>query len=262
MKQAILILCLLLATDAAAGDSYPVREPLDDRAVEDHFLRDARVLDDVEAASGEKSVGKAVLYSLLLPGTGHYYVDDRGLGNWLLAIDGAIWTSCVVFLIQGYQREQNYQEYAQVFAGVTRDDHSDDYYRVLTEYNSFRQYEDEIKNEGRRELFPDVDTASLDAYFVENRVGDYEPWVWQSAYNRRVYQDRRSASKRAYRRALYSVALALANRAAASFLAVKSTREYNRRVRGEETGFRLELETPAYYPARGLSARLALVRRF
>jgi hypothetical protein len=209
-----------------------------------------------------KSASKAVLYSLLLPGLGQSYLGEKKQAAVFFALDVAIWTSFVVFTVQANLREDEYQQYARTFAGVASLDHSDDYYGILTEHDSFRAYENEIKSEGRLIFYPEVDVAALDQYFVDHRVADYEEWIWRSADHRRAYQDRRSASKRADRRALYSVAAAIANRVAASFFAYRSVRRMNSEGSVQQTGFSIELGAPDFDASRGLQTGISVVRSF
>jgi len=209
-----------------------------------------------------KSTGKAVLYSLLLPGLGQWYLGEKTPAKVFFGIDIAIWTSFIVFTVQSELREDEYQQYARTFAGVTQLDHSDDYYGILTKYDSFRNYEDEIKGEGRFALYPDVDVAALDRYFIENRVADYEQWVWRSADHRRAYQDRRSASKRADRRAVYAVAAAVANRVAAAFFAYRSGKRQEPEENAQQTGFAIELGAPQRHASEGFRPGISLIRNF
>jgi len=211
--------------------------------------------------TAEKSVGKAFGLSLLLPGLGQRYVGDKGAATAFFIVDAAIWTSFIVFQVQGNQREDGYETYAQDFARVTGDGYSDDYYQALTEYNSSQEYEEAVKSEGRFELYPYADAASLDQYFVENRPDDFAPWVWSSDDQRRDFRQQRSASKQAYRRSTYVVWLALANRLVSSFLAVRSARNYNSDL-AQESSFRLEVGAPQTSSGRAFLSGITLVKKF
>jgi hypothetical protein len=214
------------------------------------------------AVDARKSKSKAVLYSLLLPGFGHYYVGDRTGARTFFAVEAATWTSFIVFQVQGHRREEGYRDYAQVFAGISGSDHSDAYYSLIAEYNSWVEYEQDVKNEGRFALYPKTDAATLDEYFVENRVSDYEQWNWRSSDVRRDFRSLRSSSKRSYRRALYAVAVAAANRAASAFFVIKATNDANRRLEGDRVGYRLEFGPPVAHPGDGFQTGLSIVATF
>lgn len=217
---------------------------------------------DTEAVTFEKkSTSKAVLYSLLLPGLGQSYLGDTHQAKIFYGIEAVILTSFVVFVVQEDLREEEYQEYARAFAGVTSD-HSDDFYGILTSYDSSGDYEDEVKSEGRLALYPNVDTADLNEYFVRERVADYEAWIWESADHRRAYQDRRAASKSAERNAMYAVAAAVANRVASALFAYRSGVRANREGSTQTSAFSIEWETGGRPGTEGLRTGLSLIRNF
>ncbi|MEJ2719590.1 MAG: hypothetical protein P8181_00435 [bacterium] len=207
----------------------------------------------------EKSGKRAFVYSLLLPGLGQWYAGDKAQARLFFAVEGTIWASFAVFMIQGYIREEDYKEFAQVFAGVSSTDHSDDYYSVIGEYNSWIPYEESVKSEGRFEFYPNTDARTLENYWIENRVSDYEPWVWQSADVRRNFRSQRSASRRSYRRGLYAAAAALLNRAASSFFAIGAAKRANRQ---EPIGYRVEVGAPWEGPDSGFRTGLSIVKTF
>jgi hypothetical protein len=208
-----------------------------------------------------KSTSKAVLYSLLLPGLGQWYLGEKRQAKIFFALDAVILTSFIVFTVQANLREEEYQEYARAFAGITAA-HSDDYYGILTQYDSFQKYKDEIKSEGRLLLYPNVDTATLEQYFVDHRIADYEAWIWQTADHRRAYQDRRAASKTADRRALYSVAAALANRVASAFFAYRSGRRAKQEGSEQQTGLLIEFGAPQRHVSEGFQTGISVVQNF
>jgi hypothetical protein len=217
---------------------------------------------DAETSNGgEKSTGKAVLYSLLLPGLGQSYLGETGEAKIFFTVEAVIMTSLVVFLVQEDLREDEYIQYAQTFAGV-QNGHSDEYYGILTSYDSSGDYEDEIKSEGRLALYPNIDTASLESYFAQERIADYEPWTWQSADHRRAYQDRRADSKTAERRALYAVAAAVANRVASAFFAYRSSVRANHERSASPTQFSIQWDADGSPGTQGFRPGVSLVRSF
>ena len=209
-----------------------------------------------------KSKGKAAMYSLLIPGMGHYYVGDKRGARTFLAIEAATWTAFIVFEVQGKLREEGYEDFAQVFAGVSGNDHSDDYYAIISEYDSWEDYELYLKTEGRFELYPEGDAATLEEYFVENRVSDYEPWVWTNEDARRDYRDLRSASKLSYRRGLYAVGVAVINRVASAFFAIKAANGANEKLEAKRVGYHLEVGAPVAHPDDGVQTGLTFVASF
>ena len=248
----------------ALGGGAPLRLEADGKTVSTD-LGTPGFLDD-GAADGDlgqpKSTSKAVVYSLLLPGLGHQYVGAKKTARAFYIVDAVIWTSFVVFLVQGDQREEDYQEFAQAFSGISTTDHSDDFYQVLSEYNSSDAYEEAIKAEGRIELYPFVGGDQLTDWFNSNRVGDYETWMWDSEEHRREFRSQRSWSEQAYRNAEYTVAAAIANRLVASFLVIKATRDHNKNLNVSQQSFYLEFGDPRFRRAGELQTGVSLTRRF
>jgi hypothetical protein len=183
-------------------------------------------------------------------------------------VDAAIWTSFILFQVQGHQREDSYQEFAQTFAGVASTGHSDDYYSVIGQYGSSDEYEADFKKESRVDLWPDVGYDALESYYIANRVSDFEQWQWRSFEDRVDFRDLRSASKLSYRRSTYVLAAAALNRVVASlfaFHAVTSSRDEPGEDGSPDTnkgGYRLNFTSPALGSSDGFSAAVSLIRSF
>lgn len=185
------------------------------------------------------SPGKAVLFSLLLPGLGDYQLGNRGRASVFFALEGAIWVSYAVFEVQGQGREDEYEDLAVRFAGVTQTGHSDDFYATIRDYDNSDQYEADVKDDGRFDLGQVLTSEQLDRYFIENRVADYEPWRWQSLDRRLQYSEVRSSSKTSYRRADYMLAAAATNRVVSAIFAYASARGMQKDA---EVGYRLHVQ--------------------
>jgi hypothetical protein len=242
-SAAILLVCLAVP---AASQSFSLRNApvaaasasAGERGVpqirEDSALLQMEASGDARGAP--KSKTKAIFYSLLVPGWGHYYVGDKTGAAAFLSVEAATWASFIVFETQGYLRRDGYEDYAHVFAGISGGDHSDDYYGLIAEYDSW--------------------------YFVENRISDFEPWEWKSSDVRRDFRGLRSSSKRSFRWGLYAVAVAAANRAASAFFVIKATNDANRRLDADRIGYRVEFGPPVVHPGEGVQAGLSFVATF
>lgn len=216
--------CATVAT-AALADSFSLRDAAGAPVTMGVEPSPTWHYQDGDATTGEAlSQSKAVLYSLLLPGLGDWKLGNRNRATTFFAVEGVIWASFIAFQIQGGDLEEEYQELAVRFAGVTSTDHSDDFYATIRDYDSAEEYEASIKNEGQFELLPDIGSESLDQYFTDHRVEDFEPWLWASTDRRLQYSEVRSASKTAYRRADYMLAAAAANRVVSAIFAYAAAR--------------------------------------
>ncbi len=211
---------------------------------------------------GEKSKGKALLYSLLLPGLGDYYLGSKDRAKVFFVTEAAIWTSFIVFEVQGHLRENGYKDYAAAYAGVSGTNHSQDYYRLLTEFNSSNDYEEYIKQDGRYILYPNVDREALDSYFLTERVSDFEPWQWSSDEKRYEYRSIRKGSRLARRRAMYSIASAVANRIVSFIFTLKTAKSLDSGKVSQKGGFFLEFGYPCGKVNESFSTGVTLVRSF
>lgn len=237
MKRAVIamtLVCTLATTAAAEPVKFSLRDAASTPAAASALANEWNYQDDVATTEAPLSPGKAVLYSLLLPGLGDWKMGNKNRATVFFALEGLIWVSFATFHVQGGDYEDEYQNLAARFAGVTSTDHSDDFYATIRDYDSSDEYEADIKNEGR-----DYDTGSeaLDQYFLENRVEDYEPWMWASTERRLQYSETRSASKTAYRRADYMIAAAAANRVVSAVFAYAAARSASK----HEVGLDLDI---------------------
>ena len=254
------LLCLALTVQTPGGETRPLRDMLPVTTTE--AAREAAWsagADAGETGSASISPTKAALYSLLLPGLGDYKLDNKGRATAFFAAEGLIWISYGVFQVQGHQREDDYEELAVQFAGVSRTGHSDDFYARVREFDTSDQYEADVKNTGREALFDpnDLETINpdaLEAYYQDNRVSDFEPWKWQSLEKRVQYSETRSASKTSYRRSDYMLAAAVANRLVSAVVAFTAARN----MQPEKVGYHLDF-SPA---TRGVDVTFALTRNF
>jgi len=240
--------------DGAAAGMTPTTE-------NDSFAFQA---EGVENTGAPISSGRAVLYSLLLPGLGDYKLGNNGRATAFFVAEGAIWISYATFQVQGGQREDEYESLAVQFAGVSSTGHSDEFYAILRDYDNSDQYAADVKTDGRFELagngntLENINADALDAYFLENRVEDYEPWRWSSLDRRLQYSEVRSSSKTSYRRADYMIAAAAANRVISAVFAYAGARSASKAYQ-QQTGYDLRLRPS---PAGGMDVTLSLARSF
>jgi hypothetical protein len=221
----LLVAMTMVCTLSAAAWAEPVKLSLRDAASTPAAVSASASEWNYQAetatADATLSPQKAVLYSLLLPGLGDWKLGNKNRATVFFAIEGLIWVSYATFQVQGGNYEDEYESLAVRFAGVAGTDHSDDFYATIRDYDSSEEYEADIKNEGR---YYDTGSEALDQYFIENRVDDYQPWLWASTDRRLQYSETRSASKTAYRRADYMIAAAAANRLVSAVFAYAAAR--------------------------------------
>jgi hypothetical protein len=204
------------------------------------------------------SAKRAVLYSLLLPGLGDYYAGRKGVATAFFMVEGGIWISYGVLKTQSNRREDTYQQMAVDYAGVSQTGLSDDFYSTIGQYNTHLEYETQFKQEHRIDIWPDVGYDAMEAYYVENRVTDFEEWAWRSNEQRQAFRELRSDSRLADRRSEYMIALAAANRIVAALFAYQAVKSHNNSTETRTGGYRLDFNSPAARYA----AAVSLVRSF
>ncbi|MFH1690427.1 MAG: hypothetical protein ABIE42_09350 [Candidatus Eisenbacteria bacterium] len=175
----------------------------------------------------------AFLLSCLIPGWGDVYAGETTRGRWFMATEAAIWAGYGTFRIQEGMRKDDYEEYAQIFAGTVAEPNSDhlshmgDYIRSEGD-DSYNQL---IRREARS-LFPD-DLEAQAAYLAENGYYGDLAWDWGGKDRFYEYRELRLAASRSDRNAFYMTGLALLNRALSAIDSAWMARRHNAGVRGE-----------------------------
>jgi hypothetical protein len=158
---------------------------------------------------GGKSLGKALMLSVVIPGAGQQYLGNTGRARLMYVSEAAVWATFAGFRIQGGMREDRYKEMAGLYAGVG-DDMDDDYYLALAHYMSSEDYNIDVMREARL-MYPDDRDRQL-AYFEENGYFDAEAWAWDNPAARENFMLTRTRSRESYRRAVLTTGFAVLNR--------------------------------------------------
>lgn len=157
---------------------------------------------------GEKL--RAGALSLVLPGLGQLYNGDRGKALAFGSAEAAVWTTWLVLHTTANHAQDDYIEYAGLFAGVTGD-HDDRYWRDvgrhLTSDDYNLQQEMIARAEGREPT---------------NLIGEADSWFWRNEEYQDNYKDLRADANRAYDRRDLTVLFAIVNRAVSAYDAVRN----------------------------------------
>jgi hypothetical protein len=155
----------------------------------------------------------ALLMSCVLPGWGEMYTGHTARGRAFMTAEAAIWAAYAGFTVQTGMREDDYHEFAKVFAGVP-DGVGSSYYEDIADYirsEGYDSYNEAVRDDARS-LYPD-DPVAQDAYFAEHgRFGD-AAWDWESDARFREYRHLRHLAGDSDRKAFYMTGLAVLNRA-------------------------------------------------
>ena len=158
---------------------------------------------------------KALLYSLLLPGMGELSMGEKGRATGFFVAEGLIWSSFIYWTVAGNLRQDDYIEQANLNAGVGVSKESDDYWKLVGQYESSSgtgsgSYEEALRREAR-DQFPD-DPAAQDAFVAEKLPTGDKAWEWTSNSLQDQYVSTRASSNHAFNTAQYSFGAAILNR--------------------------------------------------
>jgi len=161
----------------------------------------------------KKSVGLAVLYSLLLPGMGELYAGNFNTGRYFLGAEGALWLTYAGFGIYGNGVRDDARSFAVVHAGVNTAGKDDQYYVDIGNFISIDEYNQKKLRD-----------RSLDKVY-DPALG--YSWQWDSDASRAAFREQRITSETAYNNMRFVVAAILINHVASAINAARATISYN-----------------------------------
>jgi len=160
----------------------------------------------------KKSVGLAIVYSLLLPGMGELYAGSYESGKYFTIAEGVLWGTYIGINTYGNWQEDRYKSYAEVNAGVNVQGKDDDYFSTISEYVSIEQYNNEKALE-----------RNFDEMLDENKYF----WKWTSE-DRKTYRSMWVSSEQSYNSLRFVVGALIINRIASAINAVRLVSAYNK----------------------------------
>jgi hypothetical protein len=180
--------------------------------------------DDFGGDKDRVNVTKATLFSFLLPGAGQWYAGERNRAGIFLAGEGLAWAAFGYFETVGAAKRNDYEAYALANAGIDPTDKDDDFYRLLSFYES----RDEYNQAGRiiapnRPYYPDV---------------EFWDWQWSSTADLNEYRQLRNQSSEALNRSKFAIGAMVFNRLVSALDAWRTAKSVNRRARMENTDWK------------------------
>ncbi len=230
-----------------------------------------------EKGPKQRSVAKAAVLSLLVPGAGQFYVGDKLKAVPFFLADVAGWATYFGFRSQGNKRENEYRNYADqhwdaqeyyVFLdtalGITS---RSDFDPVKRTYDSHWYYPDSIVD-----LVIIVDTAVSSGFLFSHHVptrsgedpnnfaknfeyyesiGKYDQFFagWDAFANRRTYLGMRADANSSFSKSKIGLVVSLADRLVAAVDAALAAQRYNKKV-SKDREIELSLRLVRYNGAR------------
>jgi hypothetical protein len=191
------------------------------------------------------SSGRAFLYNLILPGTGHLYAGyKRGWAH--LGVEGATWLTYFYYHDRGAQKENQFEAFA--------DDHWD-YDKYIAECGCAGSPQDSIivyfKENNTQQYYEDI--GKLDYYW--QGWDDYNA-TKQDSDNRRYYYGIRNDSNNFFKNARYAVVLAFVNRVVSAVDVLRLTKKEPSLNIGNDTTLRFKVRTKPFNSENAFGVRL------
>lgn len=173
--------------------------------------RQAYGFEEAEQKSS-KSTALAILYSLLVPGTGHWYLDRMDVGKYFVGVEAAALTGLIAMNVHGDNVADDAKSYSVQHAQVTDPGGRDeDFFVNVGNYNNVYEYNNDKLARGEYSLLYDANTQF---------------WNWDSENNRFIFETQRRDSEEIYNNRIIFGSIMIANRvvsAISAFLIAKDT---------------------------------------
>ncbi len=170
-------------------------------------------LPEVEQKNQEKkSVGLAILYSLLLPGMGELYSGNYSAGKYFTIAEGVLWGSYLGTSYYSSYKKDNYMAFAKVNANVTTSGKDNQFWGDIGNYSSIYIYNEEMDLNRNYDLLYDESS-----HF----------WEWNSISSRKEYRAMWVSSETAKNSLIFIAGGMVLNRIVSAINAVRLARNFN-----------------------------------
>jgi hypothetical protein len=166
----------------------------------------------------KKSVGLAILYSMVLPGMGELYADAYSSGKYFTIADAALWGVFTGYTLYGDWKKNNYITFAGTNAGINLEGKESDFIANVGIYMSLDEYNRAM------ELNRDFDKTYNKSLYN---------WGWSSNDARKEFRDLWSSSEGAYNKVRFVVGAIILNRVISAINAVRLVTAYNKNLSQE-----------------------------
>jgi hypothetical protein len=177
----------------------------------------------------KKSVGKALLFSLIIPGAGEYYAEQPGYAQVFFGLEVLGWASIFLNNKLFSSLENDYQNFAVLHAGVQRGNKADKYWGDIGKFDDIYSYNIQRYRD-----------RALNEAYNENNI--YH-WDWDSRENRLIYDNKRLDAAVVRDREIFFVTAVFINHLVSAINAVRLVRRYNKNIAQTSINYHLVLET-------------------
>jgi hypothetical protein len=160
-----------------------------------------------------KSVGLAVIYSLLLPGMGELYAGGFGSGKFFLMGEAALWVTYAAFEIHGNDLRDGARSYAAARASVQISGKDDQFFVDVGNFATMDEYNDK--------RLRDRQPARLYS------VAEGQWWQWDSENARLNFREQRVSSEDMYNNRKFVGAAIVINHIVSAINAARAALSFN-----------------------------------
>jgi len=196
-------------------------------------------LNTTPAKPGQRSVGKAMLFSAVIPGAGQFYNKSFLKGLAFVGVEIGAWAVNAIYTQRGNEQEDVFERYADahwseeeywdfIFVSCQRDPHSAAYNCRRNDLPSLRRWE--------RDHFSHFLPEEKNQTYYEN-IGKYDQFnfgwddtnseLGRDSANREAYSKMRKKANDQFRRATYGASVILINHVLSMIEAAYSTYRFN-----------------------------------
>lgn len=180
------------------------------------------------ASHSRRSPGLAVLYSLLLPGLGEFYVDGYASGKVFSIAEAVLWLGYATVDVYGTTQRDDARSFAAVHAGVNPVGKDDQFYVDIGNFMNT----DEFNEKRLREREPGR------LYEVNAGFG----WQWDTESSRQKFKDTRLSADNALNNRKFVVAAIVVNHIASAINAARAAISHNKDIEGGAGGLQIKAE--------------------
>ncbi|KAA3608438.1 MAG: hypothetical protein D8M58_19345 [Calditrichaeota bacterium] len=178
-------------------------------------------------SSERKSVGLALLYSLILPGAGEFYIGNKTHGQIFLGTEILAWGSYLINDNHASSLEKDYKAYARLHAGVNGSGQDEQYWIDIGKFNDIYSFNNRRANE-----------RNVDRIYEESKS-----WQWDSKENRITYAHKRFDTTEIKNRDVYFFTAILVNHIVSGINAVRLARKHNKSIAQNDFNYHFVINT-------------------
>jgi len=164
------------------------------------------------------STGKAVLYSVLLPGLGEYYIGHKTKAKYFFAAEALTWVGYISLRTYGGWKTDDMIRFASEKANANLEGKDDFFQDMLGFYINIDQY----NTLGR--------VSDPERPYLEDTPENH--WYWSSTDDQEAYRNLKNSARDAYRRSDFLIGVAVLNRIISVIDSVRDAKRANNKIGG------------------------------